>query len=31
MDEDPLGQVKYVHLFKVTVLKFTCDYGKAKG
>ena len=28
MDEDPLGQVKFVHLFKVTVLNSRVIMGR---
>ena len=30
IDEDPIWQVKFVWLFKVTVLKFACDFDKAR-
>ena len=31
IDEDSLGQVKFVHLFKITThIKFACDYDEAK-
>ena len=30
IDEDPLGQVNFVRLFKVTVKKLACDYDEAR-